>query len=111
MISIRKQHIIVILVIFIVALVQSDSNEICSTHSGRRIYLDENGSGILRAANVTASSLKNVRFSVKIQYLVQILRKFIAFTSHNRLHLQFICVSLISSSCVKPPSSVSQLLI
>lgn len=65
---IRKQLIFVILVIFIIGFIQCDSNEICSTYSGRRIYLDENGSGSIQAANVTASSLKNVRFIIKVQF-------------------------------------------
>lgn len=61
MISVVNQLIIVILVISIFGFVKSDLNEICSAYSGRRIYLDENGSGAIQAANVTASTLKNVR--------------------------------------------------
>lgn len=59
---IPKQLIRLILVIFVIGLIKCDSNEICSTFSGRRVYLDENGSGSIQAANVTVSSLKNVRF-------------------------------------------------
>lgn len=57
-----KKHliIIVIFVISIATIVLSDSNEICSTFSGRRIYLDQNGNGSIQAVNVTASTLKNV---------------------------------------------------
>lgn len=62
MISVGKQlKIIVILVISVAKAVFCDSNEICSTYSGRRIYLDQNGSGSIQAVNVTASTLKNVR--------------------------------------------------
>lgn len=65
MISARNQLMcIVILMIFNIDHVQSDSIEICSAYSGRRIYLDQNKSGTIRAVNVTASTLKNVRFSL-----------------------------------------------
>lgn len=59
--AVNQSAIIVILFISIFKFVKSDSNEICSAYSGRRIYLDENGSGAIQAANVTASTLKNVR--------------------------------------------------
>ncbi|XP_031625338.1 uncharacterized protein LOC116342012 [Contarinia nasturtii] len=51
--------IIVIFLISIGKLVHSDTNEICSTFSGRRIYSDQDGSGSIQAANVTSSTLKN----------------------------------------------------
>ena len=54
-------QIIVLLVISISAIVYCVPNEICSTFSGRRIYLDENGHGAIQAANISESSLKNVR--------------------------------------------------
>lgn len=53
-------QVIVICVVLIVATAQSDFNEICSSFSGRRIYLDHNGSGYIQAANITASNLQNV---------------------------------------------------
>lgn len=53
---------VVFLVIEISAIVNCDPNEICSTFSGRRIYLEENGQGAIRAVNVSASNLKNVRY-------------------------------------------------
>lgn len=60
--AVKQLTIIVILVISIVGFVNSEnSNEICSQYTGRRIYLDENGSGTIQAVNVTASTLKNVR--------------------------------------------------
>lgn len=58
-----QSQIIVICVILIVANAQSDFNEICSSFSGRRIYLDQNGSGYIQAANITASNLQNVRLN------------------------------------------------
>ncbi|XP_055317756.1 uncharacterized protein LOC129576557 isoform X2 [Sitodiplosis mosellana] len=57
--GVNQRTVIVIFVISIVGSVSSDSNEICSAYSGRRMYLDENGSGAIQAANVTASTLKN----------------------------------------------------
>lgn len=53
--------IVVFFVILITTNAQSDFNEICSVFSGRRIYLDQNGSGFIQAANITASHLQNVR--------------------------------------------------
>lgn len=58
-----QSQIIVICVILIVANAQSDFNEICSSFSGRRIYLDQNGSGYIQATNITASNLQNVRLN------------------------------------------------
>lgn len=66
----NRLKIIVIFVFPIVGFVASDSNEICSAYSGRRIYLDENGSGAIQAANVTASTLKNVRKWFRIFFVV-----------------------------------------
>lgn len=60
--------IVVLLVILISALVYCDPNEICSTFSGRRIYSDENGHGTIRAANISTTNLKNVRFIVHLHY-------------------------------------------
>lgn len=59
--------IIVISVILIATIVPCDANEICSTFSGRRIYLEQYGNGSIEALNVTASTLKNVRqlFEIK----------------------------------------------
>lgn len=55
------RNIIVLVVLSIVVFVQSDSNEICSTFSGRRIYLDQSRSGSIQAVNVSASNVKDVR--------------------------------------------------
>lgn len=64
MFSAGKQFIIIVIcVISIATNVISDSNEICSTFSGRRIYLDQSGNGSIQAVNVTASTLKNVRYN------------------------------------------------
>lgn len=49
-------------VILIMPIVYCDPNEICSTFSGRRIYSEENGQGVIQAVNVSTSNLKNVRY-------------------------------------------------
>lgn len=58
--------IVVLLVILMSAFISCDPNEICSTFSGRRIYLDENGHGAIRAVNISTSNLKNVRIKFEI---------------------------------------------
>lgn len=55
----------VIIFILIIVNAQSDFNEICSSFSGRRIYLDDKGSGYIQAANITTSNLQNVRINFK----------------------------------------------
>lgn len=54
--------IVVLSVVSISAIVYCDPNEICSTFSGRRIYLDENGHGAIQAVNISTTNLKNVRY-------------------------------------------------
>lgn len=65
--SVAMQLPIAFVIFFILIIVnaQSDFNEICSSFSGRRIYLDDNGSGYLQSANITSSNLQNVRLNCK----------------------------------------------
>lgn len=64
--SVTMQLPIAFVIFFILIIVnaQSDFNEICSSFSGRRIYLDDNGSGYIQAANITTSNLQNVRINL-----------------------------------------------
>lgn len=63
----------VIFFILIIVNAQSDFNEICSSFSGRRIYLDDNGSGYIQAANITVSNLQNVRLNLKKKSILKII--------------------------------------
>lgn len=59
--SIAKQLIIVGILVA-GASVNCDISDVCSTYSGRRIYVEQDGSGHIHAANITTTNTKNVRF-------------------------------------------------
>lgn len=64
---IAKHFIIVVILVSVAAIVKCDISDVCSTYSGRRIYIDQDGSGHIHAANISTTNQKNVRFlSIKI---------------------------------------------